>query len=82
MPIRRIKPMVDRALLAQLSPTFDRMYAENGRASMPPVLYTGKLVVQPQFRDPSSLPHACVTRHFNILLTLNTSQSDDGPLSN
>ena len=34
-PIRRIKPMVDRAL-AQLSPTFDRMYAANGRASMPP----------------------------------------------
>ena len=34
-PIRRIKPMVDRAL-AQLSPTFDRIYAANGRASIPP----------------------------------------------
>ena len=34
-PIRRIKPMVDQAL-AQLSPTFDRMYAANGRASIPP----------------------------------------------
>ena len=34
-PIRRIKPMVDRAL-PQLSPTFDRMYADNGRASIPP----------------------------------------------
>ena len=34
-PIRRIKPMVDQAL-AQLSPTFDRMYASNGRASIPP----------------------------------------------
>ena len=34
-PIRRIKPKVDRAL-AQLSPTFDRMYAQNGRASIPP----------------------------------------------
>ena len=34
-PIRRIKPMVDRAL-AQLSATFDRMYAANGRASIPP----------------------------------------------
>ena len=34
-PIRKIKPMVDRAL-AQLSPTFDRMYAANGRASIPP----------------------------------------------
>ena len=34
-PIRRIKPMVDQ-VLAQLSPTFDRMYAANGRASIPP----------------------------------------------
>ena len=34
-PIRHNKPMVDRAL-AQLSPTFDRMYAQNGRASIPP----------------------------------------------
>ena len=34
-PIRRIKPMVDRAL-APFSPTFDRMYAANGRASIPP----------------------------------------------
>ena len=34
-PIRRIKPKVDRAL-AQLSPTFARMYAQNGRASIPP----------------------------------------------
>ena len=34
-PIRRIKPMVDRAL-AQLSSIFDRMYADSGRASVPP----------------------------------------------
>ena len=34
-PMRRIKPMVDKAL-AQLSPTFARRYAQNGRASMPP----------------------------------------------
>ena len=34
-PIRRIKPLVDLALL-KLSPTFDRMYAANGRASIPP----------------------------------------------
>ena len=34
-PIGRIKPMVDKAL-AQLSPTFARRYAQNGRASMPP----------------------------------------------
>ena len=34
-PIRRIKRMVDKAL-AQLSTTFDRMYAANGRASIPP----------------------------------------------
>ena len=34
-PMRRIKPMVARAL-AQLSPTFARRYAQNGRASIPP----------------------------------------------
>ena len=34
-PIREIKPMVDKAL-AELSPTFNRMYAETGRPSIPP----------------------------------------------
>ena len=34
-PIRQIKPMVDQAL-AELSPTFSRMYAETGRPSIPP----------------------------------------------
>jgi transposase len=34
-PIRRIKPIVDRAL-AELSSTFDQMYAEVGRPSIPP----------------------------------------------
>ena len=34
-PIRRIKPMVDKAL-AELSPTFTGMYAEGGRPSIPP----------------------------------------------
>jgi transposase len=34
-PIRRIKPIVDRAL-ASLSPTFRAMYAPNGRKSIPP----------------------------------------------
>ena len=34
-PIRRIKPLVDKAL-AKLSPSFDRMYAANGRGSIPP----------------------------------------------
>lgn len=34
-PIREIKPMVDKAL-AELSPTFTRMYAEVGRPSIPP----------------------------------------------
>ena len=37
-PIRRIKPMVDRDP-AQLSTTFDRMYADNGRASIPRSTY-------------------------------------------
>ena len=34
-PIRRIKPVVDQGL-AELSPTFDRTSARNGRASIPP----------------------------------------------
>ena len=34
-PIRRIKPLVYRAL-TQLSPALDRMYADHGRASIPP----------------------------------------------
>jgi transposase len=34
-PIREIKPIVDKALL-ELSPTFNRMYAETGRPSIPP----------------------------------------------
>lgn len=34
-PIRRIKPLADRALQA-LSPTFTRMYAKVGRPSVPP----------------------------------------------
>jgi transposase len=34
-PIRQIKPIVEAAL-AKLSPTFDRMYAESGRPSIPP----------------------------------------------
>src|SRR5438270_5510314 len=34
-PIRRIKAIVE-PILAQLSPTFDAMYAEGGRHSIPP----------------------------------------------
>jgi len=34
-PIRKIKPMVDRAL-GELSPIFNQMYAETGRPSIPP----------------------------------------------
>jgi transposase/IS5 family transposase len=34
-PIRRIKPIVDQALKS-MSPTFNRMYAEAGRPSIPP----------------------------------------------
>ncbi len=34
-PIRRVKPIVDQAL-KELSPTFNRMYAEVGRPSIPP----------------------------------------------
>jgi transposase len=34
-PIRRIKPIVD-AVLRELSPLFEEMYDEGGRASVPP----------------------------------------------
>ena len=34
-PIRRIKPMVNEALV-KLSPILDRMYADNGQVSIPP----------------------------------------------
>jgi transposase len=34
-PIRRIKPIVDQAL-KEMSPTFNRMYADLGRSSIPP----------------------------------------------
>jgi transposase len=34
-PIRRIKPIVDNAL-RELSPTFNKMYADSGRPSIPP----------------------------------------------
>lgn len=34
-PIRRIKPIVERAL-RELTPTFDAMYAKSGRPSIPP----------------------------------------------
>ena len=34
-PIRRIKPIVDQAL-KEMSPTFNRMYADLGRPSIPP----------------------------------------------
>ena len=34
-PLRRIKPLVD-AVLRDLSPLFDEMYAEWGRPSIPP----------------------------------------------
>ena len=50
-PIRRIKPMVDRAL-GQLSSTFDGMYADLGRASIPP-----------EHRQLACLPICTIKRH-------------------
>jgi transposase len=44
-PIRQIKPIVDRAL-AELSPTFNQMYAAVGRPSIPPEhLLKGSLLI-------------------------------------
>ena len=42
-PIRQIKPMVDAAL-AKLWPTFNRMYAEDGRPYIPRALVLRKPV--------------------------------------
>ena len=44
-PIRRIKPLVDAALV-HLSPTFDALYADGGRPSIPPEhLLKGSLLI-------------------------------------
>src|SRR5262249_7187787 len=44
-PIRRIKPIVERALRS-LSPTFAQMYARTGRPSVPPeLLLKGSLLI-------------------------------------
>ena len=44
-PLRTIKRLADEAL-AELSPTFDQMYAENGRPSIPPErLLTASLLI-------------------------------------
>ena len=44
-PIRRIKPVVDRAL-SELSPVFAQMYSHRGRPSIPPEhLLKGSLLI-------------------------------------
>jgi len=47
-PIRRIKPIVERAL-ARLSPLFDEMYAATGRPSIPPEHLLKSLVLMALF---------------------------------
>lgn len=47
-PLRRIRKIVDKALL-ELSPTFDTMYAQGGRPSIPPELLIRAMLIQVLF---------------------------------
>ena len=55
-PIRQIKPIVDAAL-AQMSPTFERIYAQVGRPSIPPEhLLKGCFLMDGLFLGPQRAP--------------------------
>jgi transposase len=73
-PIRRIKPVVEE-VLRSLSPTFDAMYAENGRVSVPPEHLLKATVLMALFSIRSERQF-CEQLHFNLLykwfLDLNT----------
>src|SRR5215471_1917830 len=73
-PIRRIKPVVE-AVLSSLSPTFDAMYAVNGRVSVPPEHLLKAEVLMALFSIRSERQF-CEQLRFNLLfkwfLDLNT----------
>jgi transposase len=77
-PIRRIKPIVERAL-ARLSARFDEMYAANGRPSIPPEHLLKGLVLMALFSVRSERQF-CEQLGYNLLfkwfLDLNI---DDAP---
>ena len=76
-PIGRIKPMVDRAL-AQLSPTFARRYAQNGRASIPPehLLKAGLLMALYSVR---SERQCCERLEYDLLFKWFSGPEHHGP---
>ncbi|HEX6540031.1 MAG TPA: transposase, partial [Candidatus Dormibacteraeota bacterium] len=64
-PLRRIKVIVDQALI-ELSPVFDDMYAANGRASIPPErLLKGCLLIA--LYSIRSERQFCEQLHYNFL---------------
>ena len=73
-PIRRVKPVVE-AVLRALSPTFDEMYADNGRVSVPPEHLLKATVLMALFTIRSERQF-CEQLRFNLLfkwfLDLNT----------
>ena len=64
-PIRRIKPVVEE-VLRSLSPTFDEMYADRGRVSVPPEHLLKATVLMALFSIRSERQF-CEQLHFNLL---------------
>jgi transposase len=64
-PIRRIKPIVDRAL-AELSPTFERIYSRIGRPSIPPEHLLKAQLLMALFSVPSAR-RFCDQLQYNML---------------
>src|SRR5207237_10208166 len=56
-PIRRVKPLVEAAL-AELSPVFDQMYAQEGRPSIPPEHLLKACLLWPSIRFAASASSA------------------------
>jgi transposase len=77
-PIRRIKPIVER-VLTQLSATFDEMYAERGRPSIPPehLLKASLLIALYSMRSERQF---CERLRYDLLFKwfLDLNISDDG----
>src|SRR5216683_6866899 len=64
-PIRRVKPFVEAAL-AELSPVFDQMYAQEGRPSIPPE-HLLKACLLMAFYSIRSERQFCERLHYDLL---------------
>src|SRR5437016_10263211 len=82
-PIRRVKPFVEAAL-AELSPVFDEMYAEDGRPSIPPE-HLLKACLLMAFYSIRSERQFCERLRYDLLFTwcldLNLEDPSFGPSS-